>query len=964
VDTTLRELRKHVPQVAEQFASARSAANLRTRRKDEREEETRVRRSRRATQRRLREQEREAATWFRGRVRVKVDEPDRPRVGLRTSRKLHSRDDPNHIIGKIGSPVVTGPDGCQSVHYQFLARGLAGSKGKPWLPGEAGRKYQYITRYEALEDGTAGWWSNIGEDRAELTAFGRVLEALERHDRKNANVFCEEIIALPCELSPAQRRECVEHICFAISARGLPFAVGIHKPDPKGDQRNFHCHLVYSLRPARRLEEYHWDFEAQKVSDINTPVGIRARREAVTTALNVALAKAGIAKRYTDKSHAARGIKTPPGRKRGQALTAIYRKRQADQEAAAEGPAVTASIERKIVTARDVAKLASDAAASLEEARATLQATRAAVRGTVIEMQETVQSATARARETATLAKDAIDQMQRRRVEQITAACARLDAARAHISLDIRLVRSAVAKAGMDFSQIDHPDHLEKAMRLSQSKALEPQAPAPAPTEPRSLAADSSASVHKPPAKPASVSALEQTLKGHGSIFDVRSLDDEVAEPPVAGSKDDINKTLERTPEQSSSGDSAPAVDKAKVYRGDDESEAMTSLGADGGTNSSVAPPQSRPRELTPETPAVTPTTPQPMVAASRKPQEIEGYVPIASFAEFEAQEAEDAKREAEAKAKAEAEAKEKAEAEERARRETEAKAAAAERAAQAERDRLAAETKAKEEAAAKARAKAEAERTAQAERERLAAEAKATAEAEERARRETEAKAAAAERAAQAERDRLTAEATAKAEAAAKAKAEAERTAKLERDRLAAEAKSQAEAEERARGEVAAKPAAPAQSPSISGLTPEALTQLQRQLLRQEIEIQAAAAKVPVDRFARYFTREERAQVSHGAGLPADQAKLLAEVEARLERLQPRSPEVALAPAPPVQPAQPAPTGPTPQSPVPSLTPRSPAPEPGFTDEEIAMGLASGRLQIVKGRIVMTRGGLGRSGK
>lgn len=934
MDTTLRELRQHAPQVADHLSQARSAANQRTRRNEEREEETRVGRLRRATQRRLLEQEREAATWFRGRVRVRVDEPDRPRVGLRTSRKLHSRDDPYHIIGKIGSPVFTGPDGCQSVHFQFLARGLAGSKGKPWLRGSAARKLQYITRCEALEDGAASWWSNIGEDRAELTAFGQVLEALERHDRKNANVFCEEIIALPSELSPAQRRECVEHICFAISARGLPFAVGIHKPDPKGDQRNFHCHLVYSLRPARRLEEYRWDFEAQKVCDINTPVGIRARRKAVTSALNVALAKAGIAKRYTDKSHAARGIKTPPRRKRGQALTAIYRKRQAEEEAAAKGSAVNASIERKSVTAREVAKMASDAAAALEDAAAKLEARRAALGVCASQMLDAVQSATTRVISSAAPVRTVIAQMRHQAIAQMTSARGKLENRREYTDRLKSLVLSDVATAKIKFSQIDHPDHLEMAMRLSQSKALEPQAPAPAPTESRSLAADPSDSAHKPQPKATSVSAFEKTLEGHGSIVDVRSLDDEVAEPPAPEPKKDIGKAVERTLEESSSSDSTHAIDEGEGGRGEDASEAMTPPAAGGGTNGILAPLQGPRRELTAETPTAMPTTQQPKVAASLKPEAIEGYVPMASFAEFEAQEADDAKREAEAKAKTEAKAK--AAAEERARCETEAKAEA-ERAAQAEHDRLAAEQQARDEAAAeaKAKAKADAERAAQAERERLAAEAEAKAEAE--------------------KRDRLAAEAT--------AKAEAEHTAKLERDRLAAEAKTKAEAEERAPGEAAAKPAAPAQSPGILDLTPEALTQLKRQLLRQEIEIQAAAAQVPVDKFALYFTREERARVSHGAGLPADQAKLLADVEARLERLQPRSPEVALAPATPVQAAQPAPTRPTPQAPVPSLTPQSPAPEPDFTDEEIAKGLASGRLQIVKGQIVMTRGGLGRSG-
>ncbi len=949
MDTTHRELRKHDPQVADHLAQARSAANLRTRHMNEREEEARVNRLRRATHRRLRDEEREAATWFRGRVRVRVDDSDRPRVGVRTPRKLHSRDDPDHISGTIGKPVFTGPDGAQSVHFQFLARGLAGSKGKPWMPGEAARKLQYIVRYEALEDGAAGYWSNIAEDRAELAAFGNVLEALERHDRKNANVFCEEIIALPCELTAAQRRECVQHISHAISAKGLPFAVGIHKPDPKGDQRNFHCHLVYSLRPASRLGEFDWEFEPQKVSDINTPDGIRARRKAITTTLNVALSKAAIAKRYTDKSHAARGIKTPPGRKRGQALTAIDRKRQAEEKAAAKASAVAAAIERKFVTAREVAKLANDAAASLEEATAKLEERSAALRVCVLQMRDAVQNATTEAIGSADPARTAIDQMRHQAIAQTTSARGKLEERRAYIDRHKKLVRSAVSKAKIDFSQIDHPDHLETEMRLSQLEALKSQTPGPAITEQRNIAVDPSdpAPMSRPNA--ITVSASMKTPEGHVSIVDIRSLDNEVAEPPAPAPGEDIGRATLPTIEQGSSDDSASAVGKGEVGDGEYESDATTSLEADGGTNSILAPLQGPCRELTPTTPAPKPTAPQPKVAASHKPQEIEGYVPVFSMADLQAEEAADAERKAEAQARRDAEERANTEAKERARLAAEAKVRA-EAEAHARRETEAARAKAKrlsEEKAAAARA-------AEAEAKRQGGEEQAPREAE--AQRQAAAAAAARvvnpappvkrpattpskpvtapplpqlSRPTALEPVRNTAGNTPTPDGEALASTRTARPeAQMKPDAIRVQDDLVQKLDPALSGSPSPQPVQPEQpvpvqpaqqSQTFDEMSREQLDSTCNELVAKEMQIRADAAGIPIAQF-KVFSLADQIQLGGGAGLPPEEAQRLAAIKERLRKLPMVAPPASVS-----KPARPT---------VPLPTPVQPAPNPPSKDE------------------------------
>lgn len=504
METTLRDLRMHDREVARKLAEARSAANLRTRQQNEREEDNRVLRLKRSTHRRLKAGEREAESWFRGRIRVKVNENDQPRLGIRTPRKLHSRADPDRRPSAIGGPVFTGPDGFQSIHFQFTARGLAGSRDRSWRRGEAATKLQYIARYEALEDGAAGFWSNVAEDRAELAAFGKVIEQVERHDRKNANVYCEEIIALPCELTAAQRRECVRHICADLEARGLPFAVGMHKPDPDGDQRNFHCHIVYSLRPAQRLEPFVWDFETRKVGDINTPEGIRARRKAVTTSLNVALAKSGIAKRYTDKSHAARGISATPGRKRGQALTAVKRREERE-------------LLRRLEAIRELEMIATETANTLDRATAGLRTIKQETNARVRQMLNSVRLTLTEILFDAPSVRMNLENARVDIAAKVAAAQHQLENPRDLIRSQIGSARETVTAATARLSEIKrHRDSI---------KAMQPVRPKPA-----SVAGAAPQQISKPimpPPPPPLVAKPSVNAADYVPVVDIRSLEDE-----------------------------------------------------------------------------------------------------------------------------------------------------------------------------------------------------------------------------------------------------------------------------------------------------------------------------------------------------------------------------------------------------------------------------------------------------
>lgn len=296
-------LKKNSAELSAEIAAARSARNLATRRRQEAAAEERE--ADRHRRRRKRKNDRELEQLLRRRVRVRVPPEERPRIGATTARKLYHRTT-GMLSGTTGLSDARGSDGLYSLHFAFAARGFASTAGRRWRAGEAERAARYIVREDGLEDGERGWWSSIAADRTELVAFFRALEAVERHDRKNANVYCSEIIALPAELTAAGRRQAVEQICAFFAARGLPHVAALHLPDEAGDQRNFHCHIIYSLRPAERNDAYDWNFGLAKVADINTPKGILARREAVVQDINAALHASSIDKRYTALSNKAR----------------------------------------------------------------------------------------------------------------------------------------------------------------------------------------------------------------------------------------------------------------------------------------------------------------------------------------------------------------------------------------------------------------------------------------------------------------------------------------------------------------------------------------------------------------------------------------------------------------------------------------------------------------------------------
>lgn len=311
----LKGLKARSDAVAQTLSAARSARNRATRERNTQAADDR--KLERQTRGKRRRADREAR--FTGRVRIHVPEAQRPKLGRTTARKLFHRQRGLFLRKASSSAPTSG--GTRSIHYSFTARGFASKTGRRWRSGEAERAARYAVREDALEGGEQGWGSNIAGDRAELVAFFRTLEALERHDRANANVYIMEVIALDATLTAEERRLVVERLAQRKRARDIPYAYALHLPDAAGDQRNYHVHIISSLRPARRVSPYEWDFAASKIADINTPEGIRKSRSHAVACLNSVLEQTGSGRRYTGLSNMARGLAPPKTGKKGAATT-------------------------------------------------------------------------------------------------------------------------------------------------------------------------------------------------------------------------------------------------------------------------------------------------------------------------------------------------------------------------------------------------------------------------------------------------------------------------------------------------------------------------------------------------------------------------------------------------------------------------------------------------------------------
>lgn len=208
------------------------------------------------------------------------------------------------------------------------------------LKARRGRRDQYIPGNEIEIDNALSWAIANGLNaQIEITASGQtivhrgrsadgqyVLAPLRKSDGLAGRVQRKLVFQIPHELSVVEMHSALEKFATeTFGSRHVPYWAVIHKPDPHGDDRNYHVHLVFYERPADRLPDGRWDFEQYdptirardqdyklrpKDKSLHDRAFVGQARIRWAEIVNEHLAAGGHARRYDPRSNLERGL--PP----------------------------------------------------------------------------------------------------------------------------------------------------------------------------------------------------------------------------------------------------------------------------------------------------------------------------------------------------------------------------------------------------------------------------------------------------------------------------------------------------------------------------------------------------------------------------------------------------------------------------------------------------------------------------
>ena len=149
--------------------------------------------------------------------------------------------------------------------------------------------------------------------------------AEQAETRKNSTVAREFEIALPDELTPAERHRLAHDLAREIVERhGCAADVAIHAPGADGDHRNHHAHILLS---TRRLGPDGFTEKTRELDDQKTgPQLVTEWRERFASLQNERLRQAGIDARVDHRRLEAQGIDREPTRHLGPAASGYERR--------------------------------------------------------------------------------------------------------------------------------------------------------------------------------------------------------------------------------------------------------------------------------------------------------------------------------------------------------------------------------------------------------------------------------------------------------------------------------------------------------------------------------------------------------------------------------------------------------------------------------------------------------------
>ena len=167
-----------------------------------------------------------------------------------------------------------------------------------------------------LPDNAPEW----ARDRAKLWNTAEQAET-----RKNSTVAREFEIALPAELSPAERERLAYDFTRELVARhGMAADVAIHAPGKEGDNRNHHAHILLT---TRRLGADGIGDKTRELDSAKTGAAIvKEWRERFATLQNERLREAGHSVQVDHRSHIERCAQAEPTQHLGPTATAIERR--------------------------------------------------------------------------------------------------------------------------------------------------------------------------------------------------------------------------------------------------------------------------------------------------------------------------------------------------------------------------------------------------------------------------------------------------------------------------------------------------------------------------------------------------------------------------------------------------------------------------------------------------------------
>jgi ATP-dependent exoDNAse (exonuclease V) alpha subunit len=179
------------------------------------------------------------------------------------------------------------------------------------------RRKRGVEYREILLPAAAPSWAGQRE------ALWNAAEAAER--RKNSTVAREFEIALPSELTPAQRRELAVRFARELVTRhGFAADVCLHKPGRGGDRRNHHAHILCS---TRRLGPDGFNDKTRELDDLKRgPAEVTRWRERWAELQNELLKEHGLSARVDHRSLEAQGLARAPTHHKGPAITALERR--------------------------------------------------------------------------------------------------------------------------------------------------------------------------------------------------------------------------------------------------------------------------------------------------------------------------------------------------------------------------------------------------------------------------------------------------------------------------------------------------------------------------------------------------------------------------------------------------------------------------------------------------------------